>query len=251
MKIPAACLILLSLMWNAARAQEPAEQAAASADTAPDAPADAPLSLDERMDALMEKVDGNWWSFEMMKYEVTNALWVEVMGEALAADHPCPDCPKTEVNRADIDRFVDALNARLSQPVRLMGQDEFSIAVAETNQITRYGVRSELKASAWLKTNSRRKLHPVGEKLPNDAGIYDLMGNGSEWTRQTIDSIRSTNADDPDGPPQWIHYDPPMGVVSGGSVRDSWSVFEAARVWPTPLDTRDPFIGFRLVRDAK
>ena len=164
MKIPAACLVLLSLMWNAARAQEPAA-AAASADTAaPDALADAPASLDEQMDALMVQVDGSWWSFEMMKYEVTNALWAEVMGEALAADHPCPNCPKTEVNRADIDRFVEALNARLSQPVRLMGQDEFSIAVAETNQVTRYGVRSELKAGAWFKTNSRRKLHPVGHK---------------------------------------------------------------------------------------
>lgn len=245
MKIPATCLIVLSVLWNVAFAQEPAGDTAV--DTAPDAPA----SLDEQMDALMVKVDGNWWSFEMMKYEVTNALWAEVMGEALAADHPCPNCPKTEVNRADIDRFVEALNARLSQPVRLMGQDEFSIAVAETNQVTRYGVRSELKAGAWFKTNSRRKLHPVGQKEPNDAGIYDLMGNAGEWTRETIDSMRTVNADDPAGPPQWIVYDPPLGSVSGGSVRDSWRVFEAARVSVHPLDTRDPFIGFRLVRNAK
>lgn len=245
MKIPATCLIVLSVLWNVAFAQEPAADTAA--DTAPDAPA----SLDDRMYALMVKVDGNWWSFEMTKYEVTNALWAEVMGEALASDHPCPNCPKTEVNHADIDRFVEALNARLSKPVRLMGQDEFSIAVAETNQVTRYGVRSELKASVWFKTNSRRKLHPVGQKEPNDAGIYDLMGNAGEWTHETIDSMRTVNADDPDGPPQWIVYDPPMGSVSGGSVRDSWRVFEAARVSLHPLDTRDPFIGFRLVRNAK
>ena len=81
MKIPAACLIVLSVLWNVAFAQER------------DAAADRPASLDERMDALMVKVDGNWWSFEMMRYEVTYALWAEVMGEALAADHTCPECP--------------------------------------------------------------------------------------------------------------------------------------------------------------
>ncbi len=34
---------------------------------------------------------------------------------------------------------------------------------------------------AWHCGNSDRVLHPVGEKLPNDYGLYDMLGNAGEW----------------------------------------------------------------------
>ncbi|MCW8863674.1 MAG: formylglycine-generating enzyme family protein [Colwellia sp.] len=34
---------------------------------------------------------------------------------------------------------------------------------------------------AWFRENSNKRVHPVGSKLPNKLGIYDLKGNLSEW----------------------------------------------------------------------
>ena len=34
---------------------------------------------------------------------------------------------------------------------------------------------------AWHKNNSSGKYHKVGQKKPNDLGLYDMIGNVSEW----------------------------------------------------------------------
>jgi len=53
---------------------------------------------------------------------------------------------------------------------------------ARTN--VRYGTASDitkLDACAWLKNNSMGSTHPVATKMPNELGIYDMMGNVREW----------------------------------------------------------------------
>ncbi len=45
-----------------------------------------------------------------------------------------------------------------------------------------YGISEHrLAAYAWYLTNTADRTWPVGQKLPNDAGLFDMLGNAYEW----------------------------------------------------------------------
>jgi formylglycine-generating enzyme required for sulfatase activity len=41
--------------------------------------------------------------------------------------------------------------------------------------------RAELEKYAWYNQNSKNRPHPVGTRLPNEWGLYDMTGNLNEW----------------------------------------------------------------------
>jgi formylglycine-generating enzyme required for sulfatase activity len=41
--------------------------------------------------------------------------------------------------------------------------------------------KATLDKSAWYAGNSRSLTHPVGKKLPNKLGLFDMLGNAGEW----------------------------------------------------------------------
>jgi len=44
-----------------------------------------------------------------------------------------------------------------------------------------YGAGTSINDYAWYNENSDHKTHPVGEKEPNELGLYDMSGNVLEW----------------------------------------------------------------------
>ena len=56
---------------------------------------------------------------------------------------------------------------------------------------------------AWYADNSNDRLHPVGEKGPNELGIYDMCGNSFEWCWDWYnkDYYAASPSSDPLGPP--------------------------------------------------
>ena len=50
---------------------------------------------------------------------------------------------------------------------------------------------SDFLEQGWFWENSRHSAHPVGQKKPNELGIFDLFGNVQEWCRGPDDNVVS------------------------------------------------------------
>jgi sulfatase modifying factor 1 len=104
---------------------------------------------------------------------------------------------------------------------------------------------------AWYAGNSGDRVHPVGEKQPNELGLYDMSGNMYEWCWDWYgkDYYASSPIDDPTGPPPTPEPTPrgPNKVRRSGSWRENADsirvAFRSFDYMSYPGDN-----GFRLVR---
>ena len=89
-----------------------------------------------------------------------------------------------------------------------------------------YWEKGDPKLYGWFKKNSEKKTHPVGQKLPNSYGLFDMAGNVWEWT----DSHHETTGGK---------------VLRGGSWRNSMNAMQSSK-WITSLPIhRFHYVGFR------
>jgi formylglycine-generating enzyme required for sulfatase activity len=72
---------------------------------------------------------------------------------------------------------------------RLPTEAEWEYAArAGSGSIFQEGVNAKnMKDYAWFEANSEQKYHVVGQKKPNKWGLYDMMGNVSEWCMNMYD----------------------------------------------------------------
>jgi formylglycine-generating enzyme required for sulfatase activity len=69
----------------------------------------------------------------------------------------------------------------------------------------------QLGMYAWFSNNSDSITHPVAKKLPNPYGLYDVIGNVSEWCYDVDSVYASVSVTDPTGPNPY----PDMGLRGG------------------------------------
>jgi formylglycine-generating enzyme required for sulfatase activity len=96
----------------------------------------------------------------------------------------------------------------------------------------------------WYKVNSGGLTHPVGQKLANRLGLYDMHGNVSEWVGDWY--AADTGADaavDPVGPPKGTEK-----VLRGGDWYHNASHARSAHRERIRPDKRLSYVGFRCVR---
>ena len=129
-------------------------------------------------------------SFYIGKYEVTQALWKQVMGDEPAGFKGCPTCPVEQVTPKRIELFIAKLNALTGKKYRLPTEAEWEYASMGGNKSKgyKYSGSDDLNEVAWVELNAGGKTHPVGTKKPNELGIYDMSGNVwelcSDWYKK-------------------------------------------------------------------
>ena len=181
--------------------------------------------------------------FWLGKYEVTQDQWQGVMGTNLSWFSGCGrQCPVEQVSWNDVQEFIGRLNAQAGgNRYRLPTEAEWEYAARGGTSGDRYS--EDLDAIAWCEDNSEGRTHPVGQKVPNAWGLYDMLGNVWELVEDRHGNYPGGTVTDPQGP-----VSGPYRVIRGGSQSDG------ARECRTPyrgrsIDRgRSSNSGFRLLR---
>ncbi len=107
---------------------------------------------------------------------------------------------------------------------------------------------STINDVAWYSSNAKFKLQPVGQKIPNELGVYDMNGNVWEFCWDWHDPSYYSNSPkiSPTGPENRANLS--NKVMRGGSVRDVKSKTNNTARWTTTRTSMRPGKGFRIVR---
>lgn len=141
--------------------------------------------------------------FSIAKYEVTQALWAQVMGSN-PSRWKGPRNSVEMVSYSDSQRFCQKVTKLLRQSeliekdqvVRLPTELEWEYATrAGTTSAYSFGDQvSKLDEYAWSTHNAAGNDPPVGAKKPNPWGLYDVHGYLWEWCQPTKESDRVSEA---------------------------------------------------------
>src|SRR5205814_402004 len=113
-------------------------------------------------------------TFEIGKYEVTQAEWESVMGTNPSMFRG-PSRPVENISWLDAQEFLLRLTAHQDgYRYRLPTEAEWEFA-ARAGSTRAYS--EEPDQVGWYQENSGGQTHPVGQKRPNAWGLYDVSGN--------------------------------------------------------------------------
>lgn len=194
------------------------------------------------------------YSFEMARYEVTQELYHVVVGSNPA---------KFKGLRNGIDRtsWQDSVDfcekaTKLLRERKLIGAKELIRlpSEAEWEYCCRAGTTTawsfgddvnEIGKYSWYKDNSAKEDPPVGKRLPNPWGLYDMHGYVWEW-------VADTWHDDYQGAPTdgsaWIKGESKDKIVRGGAYPDPAEMQRCAYRQKLDATTKSGAVGFRCVK---
>lgn len=187
--------------------------------------------------------------FMISKYEVTQEQWVNIMNHnpsTVKGDN----LPVTNVSWNDVQTFISKLNEKTGKAYRLPTEAEWEYAAKGGNKVSnpyKFSGDNNISSVAWYSSNSGNQIHSVGMKKANELGIYDMTGNVHEWCSDWLSAYEKGYQKDPKGKSTGNYK-----VCRGGSAKSpSTGCRVTSRSLRYNVDTRNDFVGFRLVEVLK
>ncbi len=128
-------------------------------------------------DSQVHRVTVN--SYYIGRYEVSYAQWAALMNKYPEYYSGCNNCAIGHVSWTEVQSFIRKLNTKTGKHYRLPTEAEWEYAAksGKKSNAYKYSGSDVADAVGWTYTNSGRHVHEVGQKLPNELGIYDMTGN--------------------------------------------------------------------------
>ena len=192
--------------------------------------------------------------FWLGKFEITQGQWQSVMGTTPWSGKDFvkanPTHPAVHISWEDMQAFVHVLNEAAEDSLyRLPTEAEWEYACrAGTTTPWSFGDdESQIEAHAWYYDNAwgvgMKYAQPVGMKLPNPWGLYDMHGNVWEWCRDWFGSYSFITQINPTGPKTGLDR-----IYRGGNFINYTQQARSAHRAGDASDVRNDYIGARLLR---
>jgi len=182
-------------------------------------------------------------SFYISRYEVTQELWHEVMGNN-PSENLGDRMPVESVSWDDCQMFISKLNEITGLKFRLPTEAEWEYAARGGNASKgyKYAGSDSLDAVGWsLSIEGDAVLHEVGEKEPNELGLYDMSGNVQEWCSDWHAPYQKSLLKNPTGPKTGEYR-----ITRGGHWETDGQHCTVSYRNPVPPDDVSHSLGLRL-----
>lgn len=151
--------------------------------------------------------------------EVTQALWTAVMGFNPSSVNN-PEAPVDNVSWEECIAFIRNLNAITGGKItgghfRLPTEAEWEYAAKGGNMSHGflYAGSNRIEDVGWY---TKKTIHSVKSKKPNELGLYDMTGNVWEWCQDYYDNYSVASQKNPQGPQKGNSR-----IVRGGSYQSA------------------------------
>jgi formylglycine-generating enzyme required for sulfatase activity len=165
--------------------------------------------------------------------------------------------PAISMTQHGANKYAEWLSAKTGEFYRLPTEAEWEYACKAGGKTA-----PTLADAAWDAANSTGKYQKVATKKPNAWGLFDMLGNVSEWTLDQLLPYSAAAQDNPWFPPKTAYpiavrggnwNDPPESVTCEARLGSdaSWKQQDPQLPKSIWYETDAPWLGFRLVRPAK
>ncbi len=160
--------------------------------------------------------------FYLGVYEVTQEQWTAVMGTNPSLTRG-PKYPVERLNWSDCRALVGKMNEKYADSgmrfdLPTEAQWEYACRAGRSITSNPSDARDQIEEFAWMGRNAHSDMHAVGQKKPNEWGLYDMQGNVAEFC---ADVVQGTTADGE----EWH-------VVRGGNIRSGFSECRSVSRFP-------------------